>query len=271
MPKHARRHLTLVAVVAGAVVLGAAGAVALALATGGGSDDAARHAVDFTKITPLAVVPPIGTITPTLPDYSNPSHCQLPQDDRPAPDLPPLSCRHSGAEPPPGTIPTVEPAKREGSPTPIKGSQVIDNLLFRFTVQIPDTWFSDMRPEGGQFDVLDPRITRQQAKGSVETGGVVLDFSATKYVAPYAPGAVVGDAETRLLTPNASFGGVPGAIWEEAQGGADGVAVTVRAAFLKDGVVYEVLGNVVDDGQPAAAIQADVDAVKTILSTITPY
>jgi hypothetical protein len=265
------RHFTLLAVIVGAVVLGAAGAVALALANGLGADDVAKHAVDFTKITPLPVVAPIGTPSPTLPDYSNPPKCQLPEDDRPSPDLPPLSCRNSGAEPPPGTIPTVDPAKPQSTPTAAKGFRVIDNQVFRFTVQIPDAWYSDMRPEGGQFDVLDPRITRQQAEGTEETGGVVIDFSATKYVPPYAPGAVVSDTETKLMKPNASFGDVPGVIWEDQQGGADGLAVIIHAAFLKDGVVYEVLANVVDDGQPSDAIQADVDVIKGILATITPY
>src|SRR4051812_10834647 len=105
------RHGTLVVVVATAIVVGAAGAVALALATGIGSDDAASHAVDFSKITPVAPL----TGTRTVPDYGNPSHCQFPDDEQPSPDLPPLSCRSTGAEPSPGAIPTIDPKQ---APTP---------------------------------------------------------------------------------------------------------------------------------------------------------
>jgi hypothetical protein len=256
------RHIPVVAVVISAILLGAAGAVALARANGGGSDDAAKHAVDFTKVTP---VPPL-TGTRTVPDYSNPSHCQFPEDERPSPDLPPLSCRNTGAEPSPGAIPTLDPKQ---APTPAlaqAGHKIIDNPLFRLTVEVPDTWFSTMRPEGGAFDVFDPIETEHEAKHTNGPLGVALGFSAGQYVASAAKG--LGHVETALESPNTTIAGAPAVIIDE--GTAEG-SRWLTAAFRRGNVLYRIDAFVAYLGRSDDDVEADIDIVKTVLASITTY
>lgn len=267
-----RRSRVVTATIVVAVAVGVSAAFAVvaihsrsASSTGG----AEGAAVDFSKITPLPFTG-YGTFTP--PDYSNPPHCLLSENDRPDPALPPLSCRYTGAEPPAGAIATVDPSSRQSqqpASTPTAGYRTVDNQLFRFTVQLPDTWYSDMRPEGGAFFVSDPRSTRRRANGTSETGGVGIEFSARKYVT--AAPLILPDAERMLTKPNTVFAGAPGVIWEVQDGGSEGLAVTIHAAFRKDDVLYETVALVLDDGQPASAIQADIVDIRRILESIAPY
>ncbi len=254
----------LAATVLAAVAVGL-GAAALSSGLVGSQGGSPNPAVDFSRITPS----PYYVTTPTFPDYSNPAHCQLPDNERKRPDLPPLSCRYSSAEPTPGTIPTLSPlVTRPSIPAP-SGFQIIDNQLFRFTVQAPDTWYSDMRPEGGAFHLYDPNATREAATQTrIPGGGIAFYFGAGQYVPPRVPDGFLGVVETKLLQPNTSFGGVPGVVWDEGAG--EGVAHQYTAAFLKDGIVYRVDVRVQDD-RPSAAMQGDIDAVNAVLSTINPY
>lgn len=262
MPGRARLHITLIAVIAGAIVLGSAGAVALALANGVGSDDAAKHAVDFSKITPVAPL----TGTRTVPDYSNPPHCQLPEDERPSPDLPPLSCRNTGAEPSPGMIPAFDP-ETPRTPSPAHaGQKIVDNRLFRLTVEIPDTWYSNMRPEGGQFAVVDPSAAEHAVKHTKGPLGVAIDFSVREYVAWAAAG--LGEIETGLESPNTTLAGVPGVIIDE--GNAEG-SRWLTAAFRTGDVVYIMNAYVGEQGRSTDEVQADIDVVKVVFSSITTY
>ncbi len=263
------RHRRTIAIVGAAAVLATAAAIAVAMWTtgfvtsqggGGGS------AVNFTKITPLPFKGYPATVV--LPNTTNPPGCTLPTNERPDPNLPPLSCRNSGAEPPPGTIPTADAAKRPPTPTPEKGTHVIDNPLFRFTVQVPDGWYSDMRPEGGEFHLYDAAGAAEQAKGADLPGGLVAHFTARAYVPLDDTAFVVPVIDKHLQAPNATFGGFPGAIWDEGPG--EGLSHMIYAAFRKEAVVYVITINIADDAD-VAAIEADLKTVTALLATVTPY
>jgi hypothetical protein len=259
------RHRWLLLLTAALAVVASVGAVVAIVvvfskpATSGPGSPVARF-----DITPLPFRPP-ATVQP--PDTSNPPRCQAPQDDRPAPDLPPLPCRYSGAEPPPGAIPT--PAANEVlTPTnaPEKW-QIVDNPVFRYTLAVPPDWYVNMRPEGGEFYVLDPVALAEEAKGGNPPGGVALHFTAELYVRVEPPFA--SPVDVHLDAPNASFGRYPGAIWEEPAGG-EGLARIVHTAFVKDGILFKMLGNF-GDGLSDADVGAEVALVEQILATITPY
>jgi hypothetical protein len=262
-----RRHISVAAIIVGAVVLGAAGAVALALGSGAFSDDAPKHVVDFTQITPLPFNGYPATVT--QPNYNNPPHCQLPEDERLSPGLPPLSCRNSGSEPPPNTIPTADPAKRAPTPTADKGFKVIDNALFRYTLLVPDTWYSNMRAEGGEFEISDPQAVGEFSTHLNAPGGVELHFSAMVWSTALTPVVSESVLQQRLRTPNARFGEYVGATWDDGPG--EGLAHSFFGAFVKDGVLYEIQANIEDDGRSTPEIDADLARVTQILASIAPY
>lgn len=241
--------------VAAVIVLGIR-STGLVTSQGGGEGSA----VNFAKTTPL----PFQPVTYTPPDYSNPSHCQAAEDERPSPDLPPLSCRNSAGEPPPSFIPTVDPAVAPLAARARAGWKIVDNRLFRMTVQVPDSWYSNMRPEGGTFAVADPAATAHAAGRSPTSGlGIAMLFEA------HAPSGVVPEVSHKLEQPNATFAGVPGVIWDE--GNAEGSRY-LRAAFRVGDVTYQ-MDIYVDGspGRPTADIEADIELVKAILATVTTY
>lgn len=229
--------------------------------------------VDFAKLTPLPFPGYPERVLTQSPSFADPT-CQAPKGERPDPDLPELACRYSGAEPPPGAIATARPDQLPDAADLAKdvppGWTPIDNRVFRYTLAIPPDWYSTMRPEGGEFRVLDSiLVAKGAAKGlSGLQGGVAGQFSAYSLPADDIPGFTPLVVE-RLKTPNATFGDVPGAIWEDPPGEND--AAIVRAAFAVQGVVYEFYFDVVDDGRAPEAVVADVAIVKEILGTVRPY
>ena len=264
-PHSLARHRRAIAIVAATAILATAAAIAVAIRTtgfvtsqggGGGS------AVDFTKITPIPAraIPSI-----VHPADVTPSHCQRPEDERESPNLPPLSCRNSGAEPPADAITPADPAMVP-TPASIKaGFKIIDNQFFRLTVEVPDSWYSNMRPEGGEFHLFDPAATEANAKHTELNNGIGLHFSASAYVA-YAEG--VAEVYIQLEKPNTTFGGNPGVIYDK------GTAVGerwIRAVFRKGGILYEIDAFVTEGGRPDDQIEADLVTIRGILATVSPY
>lgn len=258
---------TLAAIVAAAAGVGALAFVAANMAF----SDEGSGVVDFAKITPL---PFVGYPTEVFGDrtYAAPT-CQAAEGEREDPSLPPLSCRNSGAEPPPGAIKTASaeeiPDKTALAGKVPEGWTVIDNRLFRYTLAIPSGWYSTMRAEGGEFRISDPVVVAQDQKGIDLAGGVVLIFSAREYMPPRAPDGFQPDTETHLASPNFVFGGYAGALWEEPAG--EGLANISNAAFARDGVVYEIRVHVGDGGRSPREIGSDMEIVGRILASIAPY
>lgn len=221
-------------------------------------------------VTPLPFTP-LATVHP--PDTGNPPRCQAPDDERPAPDLPPLPCHHSANEPPAGAIPTPGPGEAATPPNVPTGWQVVDNPMFRYTLAVPPDWYVNMRPEGGEFYVLDPVALQEDARPGLDPpGGVVMHFTATGD--PRAKASVTPSPfDPHVYAPNAtsaSFGDYPGAIWEEEFSGEEGLVQRVFAAFKKNGVTFQARANF-EVGLPDAEVEAEVAVVQEILASITPY
>lgn len=262
---------TLAAIVAAAAGVGALAFVAANMAF----SDEGSGVVDFAKITPL---PFVGYPTEVFGDrtYAAPT-CQAAEGEREDPSLPPLSCRNSGAEPPPGAIKTASaeeiPDKTALAGKVPEGWTVIDNRLFRYTLAIPPGWYATMRPEGGEFSVYDEIGTREATaigKTTLESlpGGVIVSFSARNYV-ERTIGGIQPDSEARLKAPNLDLAGVPAAIWDE--GPPEGSAHWVRAAFRKGDVLYEISALISGDSRSTIAIGADLKVVNDIIAGISPY
>ncbi len=232
------------------------------------SSQAPSGVADFTKLTPRPFPGYPSTITPA--DLTEPT-CQAPANERPQPDLPPLSCRISSGEPPPGVIATASALQRPTvAPLQPSGASIADNQLFRYTITVPDGWYSNMRPEGGQFQLSDPPATAETLDPAKHIpGGIVIIFGARKYFVPDVPGGFVPLVEERLQRPNVSFGGVPGVIWDEGPG--EGAAAQLRAAFRKDDVVFEALALISGNGRSQEAVAGDIAAARAVLLSITPY
>jgi len=219
--------------------------------------------------TPLPFPGYPATVHP--PDTANPPRCQAPSDERPSPELPPFPCRYSGAEPPAGAIPTPAPGDALIPQNVPDGWQVVDNPLFRYTLAIPPDWYANMRPEGGEFYVLDPVALEEDAKGLDVPGGVAIHFEAAAYdpvdestVAP----EFVPVPQRHLSNPNAQFGSYEGSVWEDA--GGEGTALIIRAAFVKDDVLFSIVAGLGDDSGDAD-VQAGGAIARQVLATITPY
>jgi hypothetical protein len=253
-------------------VAAVAGVAALALvAANMAFSDEGSGIVDHSKITPLPFVGyPTEVYDP--PAFVEPT-CQAPEGEREDPSLPPLSCRDSGSEPPPGAIKTASPEEIPDktvvtSKVP-EGWTVIDNRLFRYTLAVPPDWYSTMRPEGGEFRLLDAvLVAKGAAKGQSELRGGIGGYASAREEPTNTPPLLPG-VEDPLATPNWMFGTVPGAVWEEE--GGHGTAVTVRGAFANGGIIYEIYFDVVDDGRDPTEVEADIALIKRILATITPY
>lgn len=259
------KHLSIAARLALTVaVLAVSAGVVLGIRSTGlvrSQDRGEESAVDFTKITPLPFTPQ----TVVAPDYTQwTGGCQFPEDERPDPTLPPLSCRDRSSEPPPGVIPSVDPtAPRAAAPAP-EGWRTIDNPLFRLTVQVPESWFSNMRPEGGGFAVYDEiatsRISNEEEPfGGEGPFGLVIFFAARKYVS-----AKAGLAESKLEHPNTTIAGLPAVTWDEGVGLG---SQRIGFAFRNGDVLYEVGANV-DAIGPS---DKDISQAREIISTISLY
>jgi hypothetical protein len=134
--------------------------------------------IDFSSITPF-VVDGLGNPTPDYPpDFSKFPGCTAPADEKLDPKLPPLSCRRAIAEPPDGAINTPSPDEIPTTPTPADGSKVIDNRAFRYLLTIPSDWYSNMRPEGGEFIAYDPITSEAASEQRSPPGGVWISFTS---------------------------------------------------------------------------------------------
>jgi hypothetical protein len=145
---------------------------------------------------------------------------------------------------------------------------LLDNSLFRYTMGIPPTWYTDTRPEGGAFRLFDETKTNAIAtgKGGHGPGGIVGSFSAREAVTDVPP-EFTPVIERHLGTPNASFGAYPGAIWEEDGHG----AATMNGAFIRDGIVYEIHFNIEERGRTPGEILIGIQLAKDIIATIRPF
>jgi hypothetical protein len=179
-----------------------------------------------------------------------PGECQAPQDERPAPDLPPYPCRNSELEPPPGTIPTASPGERAAAVASTQnvpeGWSIYDNSIFRYTLALPPDWYANMWPEGGEFSVYNPSEMVWFETGEELPDAVAIVFEATTYEA------------------NTNFGPYPGKIWEEPGDPEEGAIRSILFAFLRDGVVFRGIANF-------GEADADAAMIRQILATITPY
>jgi hypothetical protein len=264
---------TLIAAILGLIVAG--GTIAFA-AQNLVSSQEGSGVVDFESLTPVAFEGyPEDAGKPSLGIDEEPT-CKAAQGERPRPDAPPLSCRYSGSEPPEGSIHTPKPdeipdATAIATTVPAPEWMAITNELFRLTFAIPQDWYSTMRPEGGEFRIYDAvRAAKIAAKGETNLrGGISGVFFARELSTVDVPGFPPPLVEGHLQTPNTSFGDVEGAIWEDPSG--HGTALTLHAAFARDGVVFEIVFRITDDGRTKEAIDADAEIARRILTTITPF
>lgn len=258
-----RRAFVFVVIALGAVVSGLA-VWAVASSQDGGSNFADPNLITTLPFTgyPTDVAPGIKT------PFSEPT-CQAPEDERPDPDLPPLSCRKSDLEPPPGSIETAAPEERPAITPGPKGEDVRDNVLFRYTYVVPEGWYSNMRPEGGAFVLSDaPGTNELLDPSSNPSGGIIIFFSARNQLTQPLASGTWPVVEEHLQNPNSSFGSLPGAVWDEGPG--EG-AFAVRGAFAKDGIVFEFYALVGDLGRAPDDVTADIEAAKATLASVTPY
>jgi hypothetical protein len=151
--------------------------------------------------------------------------------------------------------------------TPPSGWRLVHNQLFRYTLTIPEDWYSNMRPEGGEFTVFDP-VASQERNGAMMPGGVWISFSA-RLALKAETGGLNLFPEERLGSPNTNFGGLPGVIWEEGSG--EDLARVIRAAFIKDGVLFEAYAGIKADYPTQSSIDAAAADVTTIINSMRPY
>ncbi len=258
-----RRAFLFVAIALGAVVSGLA-AWAVASSQDGGSNFADPSLITTVPFTGYPTDVAAGIKTP----FAEPT-CQAPEDERPDPNLPPLSCRKSDLEPPPGSIETAAPEERPVITPGPKGEDIRDNVLFRYTYAVPEGWYSNMRPEGGAFVLRNPVATKQSVElGDKTPGGITMYFTASELVTTPSVGGGLPAVEEHLLTPNTSFGSFPGVWWDEGPGAG---ANALRAAFTRDGVVFEVIALTGMLGRTEDEIAADLAVVHKVFESITPY
>jgi len=223
------------------------------------------------RLTPLPGPP--GTASP--PDTSKPVECRLEDQERPAPDLPPLPCKRSSVPPPPLPIPSGSGSPQMYDPGP--GRRLIDNPGYRFTIEVIDGWYVSMRPSGGEFSLFDPVMLEQEKIGANLPGGANIHFFAEEYKSLEELGYGPEVSEVFIPVPhrhleraphNAQFGSISGAVWEEP--GEEGLARVIYAAFVRDGILFTIRVNL-GLGTTAAQTQADADAALAMITTITPY
>jgi hypothetical protein len=143
---------------------------------------------------------------------------------------------------------------------------VIDNRLFRLSLAIPEDWYANIRPEGGEFAILDPVAAVEAALGFRLPGGAVLLVSSQQFT-PTVGGGHPTLIERQLSSPNTFVAGLPATIWEDTP--PEGLARSLRLVFERQGIVFQVRINVALGAEPA--VQTKVDLALQIVATITSY
>jgi hypothetical protein len=260
-PKARVAALTLLA----AVVVGVGVAWVVANATQPATSEEPNPVPDFSQ-RPLTPPPMTVVVATRIPESE--TGCAGPEDEVPGPGLPPLPCHVKSKEPPPGTIPTASPEERPaalaGTQNVPKGWQVYDNPMLRYTFALPPGWYANMRPEGGAFEVYSPTALALEGKatlGEGERAGVILTFLAREY----QPESQAPDVKA-VANPNASFNGIPGAIWDQLPPSEPTVLRMIHFAFVKDGVIFYG-----DAWFGQGYTDSDVDTTQKIFASITPY
>ncbi len=228
--------------------------------------------VDFTKLTPLPFAGyPTDVAANYPPDFNKLPTCQAKSDERPDPNLPPLSCRFSGSEPTPGMIKTPSPDElpdiEELSRSIPAGWKIVDNRLFRFAIAIPGDWYSDIRPQGGAFSLMDKPFADAVVSGERPAGGIWCSFSA-RGVVTRESGSLPA-VEEHLQSPNTTFGSLAGVIWDE--GGGEGLAHYLHVAFTDGVVVFEADVHILHGGRGSDEIERDLRLVYEVFQTLQPY
>jgi len=251
--------LSVVLTAVAAVAVGVAVAWIVVRATGARSQEPHPNVPDLSQRPLTPVAGPTALSTPRTP-----GECQSPENEQPAPGLPPLPCRNSELEPPAGSMPTPDPGERsdalERTHNVPEGWKKYDNPVFRYTFALPSGWYANMRPEGGQFSVLNPQELAWFEKGDPLPDAIVIVFEATTF----DPATNPDRYNLAVADPNTTFGTYPGGIWEEPGNAEEGAARTILFAFLRDGVVFRGLANL-------GEADADAALVRQIFATITPY
>jgi hypothetical protein len=202
---------------------------------------------------PAAIIP----LTPPLtPPFVKPSALATP-----------LTEEQRSLEPPPGALPTPSAALRNGATANTRnvpeGWVVYDNPKFQYTFALPPDWQTDMKPEGGYFQVSNPADLASNTAGTIVPGGVAGHFVGMLRIA-------IGTSVTdHLAQPNAFFGDYPGAIWEGLKNGEKGygIANIVRFAFARGDLVFYGAINLGEEGYS----DSNVKIIYQIFNTITPY
>lgn len=272
-----KARLTIITLVA-AIGVGVGVAWAIANTTGSATSQGRGPAADTSErpLTPFRVPTMLPTPVPgaNYPGQLPPDEvgCAGPENEVPAPGLPPLPCHDRSSEPVPGAIPTPDAAERDDAVAATQnvpeGWIVYDNPMFRYTFALPPGWYANMRPEGGEFDVFDPIGMEQFATQESRSGGLVMLFFAgtSERDKPNSRGPKYTEG---LDSPNARFGTYGGAIWENPEDPeiGEGVVRIIRFAFARSEGLF--FGGQVNFGE--GYTEADVETVYRILKTITPY
>ena len=179
----------------------------------------------------------------------------------------PLTEEQRSHNPPPGALPTPSTAVRNAATSSTRnvpeGWKVYDNPIFQYTFALPPDWQTDMKPEGGYFQVRNPADLASNTGGTIVPGVVGGGFVGMLRIA-------IGTSVTNhLAQTNTSFGDYPGVIWEGASD-ADkeyGIANTVHLAFARGDIVFYGFINLRVEGYS----DSNVKTIYQIFNTITPY
>jgi hypothetical protein len=262
-PKTRLAALTLLA----AMAVGIAIAWVVANTTGRASSEQPNpHVADFSQ-SPLT--PPFGgtpfALTPALYPPPPSEGCEdATRTESPGPGLPLLPKHNCIQEPKQGVIPSALATERVDPKGVPEGWRVVDNQMFRFTLAVPPDWYVNMLPDGGAFEIINPAaltLLARPDRGEAERAGVEIAFIAYKY----RPGGQDPTSKA-LANPNATFNGIPGAIWDELPVSEPTILRMIRAAFVRYDYVFS--GNALfGEGYS----ESDVAAVQKIFASITPY
>jgi len=178
-----------------------------------------------------------------------------------------LTEQQRSLEPPPGDLPTPNPAARNAAiPNTLnvpQGWKVYDNGKFQYTFALPPDWQTDMKPDGGHFSVRNPAAVASSESGTIVPGVVGGVFSGELRI------AASRSTVDRLDQPNTTFGDYPGVVWEgiseadQEYGGAN----AVHFAFARGDLVFSGDVNLRVEGYS----DSNVAIVHQIFGTITPY
>jgi len=225
--------------------------------------------------SPVAHFEPDLTRSPTIPAERTPIPYPPPplegcedatRTESPGPGLPLLPKHNCIQEPRQGVVPSALAGERvDPDPKSVpEGWRVINNEMFRFTLAVPPEWYVNMLPDGGAFEIISPTalaLLGKEERSEAERAGVEIVFIAYEY----QPGGQDPTSKA-LASPNTSFNGIPGAIWEESPTGEPAVLRMIRAAFVRYGYIFS--GNAwFGEGYT----ESDVDTTQKIFASITPY